>query len=140
MTGIRPDKFGRGTHEMKLTGVDTKDITAGAAKGLPKHSSQSNRRSFFVAAVVSAGLMLPAAVHAADEAAPAATTAAATTAAATAPAPATDTAATVALVAQIPLPLARPVQPGEGPVIGVGYIAQQYAQFQNAVSEAVSAN
>lgn len=42
--------------------------------------------------------------------------------------------------ASVPLPLARPVQPGEGPVIGVGYIAQQYSQFQTALSEAVSSN
>lgn len=46
-------------------------------------------------------------------------------------------AATPQLVARVPLPLARPVQPGEVALTGVGAIAQQYAQFQSAVTEAI---
>jgi hypothetical protein len=45
--------------------------------------------------------------------------------------------APVVEIAAVPLPLARPVQPGEVPLVGVGAIAEQYAMFQNAVSEAM---
>lgn len=39
--------------------------------------------------------------------------------------------------AAVPLPLARPVQPGEVELAGVGALAEQYASFQRAVTEAI---
>ncbi len=47
---------------------------------------------------------------------------------------------TPAVVAQIPLPLARPVQPDEITLTGVGVIAQKYALFQSAASEAMGSS
>jgi len=41
-------------------------------------------------------------------------------------------------VAAVPLPLARPVQSGEIELVGVGALAEQYALFQRAVTEAIS--
>lgn len=40
-------------------------------------------------------------------------------------------------MASVPLPLARPAQPGEIALVGVGALAEQYALFQSAVREAI---
>ena len=48
--------------------------------------------------------------------------------------------AALEIVAQIPLPRARPVQPGEIALTGVGAIALQYTQFQRAVTEAIGSS
>ena len=125
--GNKPDGSGRGNREMGLTGMERKESTAGTIGGSAKHTI---RRGFFAAALLSAGvtgasLALTTNLQAAEAAAT------------------TDVAAltpNVAIMAHIPQPLARPVRPGEGPLIGLGYIAQQYAQFQNAVSEAVTSS
>lgn len=70
----------------------------------------------------------------------ASTAAPALEAAASASEPAAPQTAAPALMAQVPLPLARPVQPGEIALIGVGAIALQYTQFQSAVTEAIGSS
>lgn len=53
---------------------------------------------------------------------------------------AVDPAALSTFEARVPVPVARPVRAGELPMTGVFAIAQQYTQFQSAVTEAIQSS